>query len=104
MCRFSCAPRGAPFRIGAPSQDANGILVIPVVQDSREHVAARRGGKGIEEAADLDASPVAQAGGGDGLFGAGHLTGWSTSVPRRSSWARRMVISKLALPPPTSTT
>jgi hypothetical protein len=48
--------------VGAPLQDANGILIIPVVEDIREHVAARSGGKGIEEAAGLGAGPVAQAG------------------------------------------
>ena len=61
--------------VGAPFQDANGILVIPVVEDTREQVAARSGGKGIEEAAGLGAGPVAQAGCDDGLFGAGHRAG-----------------------------
>src|SRR5262249_4063210 len=49
-------------RVGAPLQDANGILVIPVVEDAREYVAARSGWKRIEEAADPGAGPAAQAG------------------------------------------
>src|SRR5262249_20182817 len=61
--------------LGAPSQNANGIVVIPVVDDTREQIAARSGGKRIDETADLGAGPVAKARPRDGLFGAGHRSG-----------------------------
>src|SRR5262245_28355423 len=91
-------------RVGAPLQDANGILVIPVVEDAREDVAARSGGERIEKLPTW--APARWPRPAEAMACSARATGpaRSITVPRRPSWARRMAISKLALPPPRSTT